>query len=78
MAKNLINTARDVSDLAKFLEEHGGVANTFPQSGSPLPGEGGASLMAQHLAQDGLALPVAQADQDFKALIKAAPEMKMG
>ena len=75
MAKNLINTARDVSDLAQYLTERGGVANRF---GAPVPGEHGASLMAQHLEQNGQTLPVAQDDQDFKALIKAAPEMKMG
>lgn len=76
--KSMIDTAMDLTDgLAGYLASRGGVANTFPQSGSPLPGENAPSLMAAHLKQDGMDMPVAKQDQDFKSLVKA-PEFKMG
>ena len=74
MTKSMIETATDVSDLAGFLASRGGVADTFPQSGSPLPGETAPSLMAAHLKQDGVDLPMAK--NDIGSLVSGKPAMQ--
>lgn len=52
----------EITDLAGFLANRGGVADTFPQCGTPMPGTSAPSLMAAHCQADGQELPMAKND----------------
>lgn len=52
----------EITDLSGFLASRGGVADTFPQCGAPMPGNNGPSLMATRCQQDGQEFPVAKND----------------
>ncbi|QQG36589.1 MAG: hypothetical protein HYS17_02030 [Micavibrio aeruginosavorus] len=52
----------EITDLSGFLASRGGVADTFPQCGMPMPGSNGPSLMAARCQQDGQEFPMAKSD----------------
>ncbi len=80
MSKTAFETATDVTDLTGYLASRGGVADTFPQAGSPLPGENGPTLMGARCQQDGHELPMAK--NDIGSLVSSKPSVsqtpKMG
>ncbi|MFN3826169.1 MAG: hypothetical protein ACK4NR_00935 [Micavibrio sp.] len=68
----------EIDNLAGFLESRGGVVDTFPQCGTPMPGENGPSLMAQHCQDDGMSMPTAKADIGSLVAPQRSISMKLG
>lgn len=65
----------EIDNLGDYLTQRGGVDMTVPQAGMPMPGENAPSLMANHLRQDGIELPMAK--NDIGSLVSQKPSLPL-